>query len=265
MGLFTASSLACALAQNIAVLDGARAVQGIGGGDALRELARHPRGRVPRHRPSGRRPSPSTAQRSEPRSPSARSSAAPSPAASAGRRSSTSTCRSASSHLSPASPGSASPTTRRHAGSTGPDRQRSRPACSCSYSRSCAETRTAGRAPASSPSSSAADCSCSRSCSSSGVPANRCSRSALFRNRAFTGAQVAAFSISASFFALFLYLTLYLQEVLHLSPSRHRPGLPAGHDPDVRRLRGQRTARRPHLAGRPDHRRPDPRCRRPCA
>jgi EmrB/QacA subfamily drug resistance transporter len=40
----------------------------------------------------------------------------------------------------------------------------------------------------------------------------------LFRNRTFTGAQVAAFSISASFFALFLYLTLYLQEVLHLSP-----------------------------------------------
>ena len=40
----------------------------------------------------------------------------------------------------------------------------------------------------------------------------------LFRNRAFSGAQVAAFAISASFFALFLYLTLYLQEVLHLSP-----------------------------------------------
>jgi EmrB/QacA subfamily drug resistance transporter len=40
----------------------------------------------------------------------------------------------------------------------------------------------------------------------------------LFRNRAFTGAQVAAFTISASFFALFLYTTLYLQEVLHLSP-----------------------------------------------
>jgi EmrB/QacA subfamily drug resistance transporter len=40
----------------------------------------------------------------------------------------------------------------------------------------------------------------------------------LFRNRAFTGAQVVAFSISASFFALFLYTTLYLQEVLHLSP-----------------------------------------------
>jgi predicted MFS family arabinose efflux permease len=40
----------------------------------------------------------------------------------------------------------------------------------------------------------------------------------LFRNHTFTGAQVAAFSISASFFALFLYLTLYLQEVIHLSP-----------------------------------------------
>src|SRR5215471_9866622 len=40
----------------------------------------------------------------------------------------------------------------------------------------------------------------------------------LFRNRGFTGAQVAAFAISASFFALFLYITLYLQEVLHLSP-----------------------------------------------
>ncbi len=39
-----------------------------------------------------------------------------------------------------------------------------------------------------------------------------------FRRPAFTGAQVAAFAISASFFALFLYTTLYLQEILHLSP-----------------------------------------------
>jgi EmrB/QacA subfamily drug resistance transporter len=39
-----------------------------------------------------------------------------------------------------------------------------------------------------------------------------------FRNPAFTGAQVAAFAISSSMFALFLYLTLYLQNVLHLSP-----------------------------------------------
>ena len=39
-----------------------------------------------------------------------------------------------------------------------------------------------------------------------------------FRNPAFTGAQVAAFGISASFFAIFLYTTLYLQEILRLSP-----------------------------------------------
>jgi EmrB/QacA subfamily drug resistance transporter len=40
----------------------------------------------------------------------------------------------------------------------------------------------------------------------------------LFRRPDFTGAQFAAFAISASFFALFLYITLYLQEVLRLSP-----------------------------------------------
>ncbi len=39
----------------------------------------------------------------------------------------------------------------------------------------------------------------------------------LFRRPDFTGAQVAAFAISGSFFALFLYTTLYLQEILHLS------------------------------------------------
>src|SRR3954451_10058212 len=40
---------------------------------------------------------------------------------------------------------------------------------------------------------------------------------ALFRRPDFSGAQIAAFSISASFFAVFLYTTLYLQNVLHLS------------------------------------------------
>jgi EmrB/QacA subfamily drug resistance transporter len=39
----------------------------------------------------------------------------------------------------------------------------------------------------------------------------------LFRRRDFSAAQVAAFAISASFFALYLYMTLYLQNVLHLS------------------------------------------------
>ena len=40
----------------------------------------------------------------------------------------------------------------------------------------------------------------------------------LFRNKEFAGAQIAVFSISASFFAIFLYTTLYLQQILDLSP-----------------------------------------------
>jgi EmrB/QacA subfamily drug resistance transporter len=39
----------------------------------------------------------------------------------------------------------------------------------------------------------------------------------LFRNPNFAGAQVAALAISATFFAIFLYVTLYLQQVLGLS------------------------------------------------
>ena len=39
----------------------------------------------------------------------------------------------------------------------------------------------------------------------------------MFRDATFTGAQVAAFAISASFFAMFLYTTLYLQQILGLS------------------------------------------------
>jgi EmrB/QacA subfamily drug resistance transporter len=40
----------------------------------------------------------------------------------------------------------------------------------------------------------------------------------LFRVRSFTGVQLAAFAVSGSMFALFLYLTLYLQSYLGLSP-----------------------------------------------
>ena len=40
----------------------------------------------------------------------------------------------------------------------------------------------------------------------------------LFRQRAFTGVQIAAFAVSGSMFALFLYLTLYLQNYLGYSP-----------------------------------------------
>jgi EmrB/QacA subfamily drug resistance transporter len=41
---------------------------------------------------------------------------------------------------------------------------------------------------------------------------------ALFKRPAFVGAQVTAFAISSSMFAMFLYLTLYLQNILGLSP-----------------------------------------------
>jgi EmrB/QacA subfamily drug resistance transporter len=40
----------------------------------------------------------------------------------------------------------------------------------------------------------------------------------MFADRSFTGIQLCAFAISASLFAIFLYLTFYLQNVLHLSP-----------------------------------------------
>jgi EmrB/QacA subfamily drug resistance transporter len=40
----------------------------------------------------------------------------------------------------------------------------------------------------------------------------------LFRRPAFAGASAAAFTLSASAFAIFLYLTLYIQQVLHYSP-----------------------------------------------
>jgi EmrB/QacA subfamily drug resistance transporter len=40
----------------------------------------------------------------------------------------------------------------------------------------------------------------------------------LFKNRSFTAAQVAAFGVSASFFAVFFYMSLYLQVILGLSP-----------------------------------------------
>ena len=40
----------------------------------------------------------------------------------------------------------------------------------------------------------------------------------LFRRPAFTGAAIAAFCLSAGMFAMFLYMTLYLQNTLHLKP-----------------------------------------------
>ena len=63
--------------------------------------------------------------------------------------------------------------------------------------------------------------SCSwRSCSPSSCRAARCSTSRLFRRPAFTGASIVAFTVSASIFSMFLYLTLYIQDVLGYRPCR---------------------------------------------
>ena len=40
----------------------------------------------------------------------------------------------------------------------------------------------------------------------------------LFRSPSFTGVSIVAFALSASMFAMFLYLTLYIQNVLGYSP-----------------------------------------------
>ena len=49
----------------------------------------------------------------------------------------------------------------------------------------------------------------------------------LFRKPTFAGAQIVAFTISSSMFAMFLYLTLYIQNVLALLADPGRPPLPA--------------------------------------
>ena len=59
----------------------------------------------------------------------------------------------------------------------------------------------------------------------------------LFRIRAFTGAQVAAFAISASFFAVFLYTTIYLQQILGLSAIEAGLVYLPGHDDHARSSR----------------------------
>ena len=44
----------------------------------------------------------------------------------------------------------------------------------------------------------------------------------LFRNPSFAGVSIVAFCLSAGMFAIFLYLTLYIQDVLALLPAGGR-------------------------------------------
>ena len=66
----------------------------------------------------------------------------------------------------------------------------------------------------------------------------------LFRIPTFTGAQIVAFSIHASMFSMFLYITLYMQNILGYTPLRERAPLPAGVAPVLPRRSHRREARR---------------------
>ena len=77
----------------------------------------------------------------------------------------------------------------------------------------------------------------------------------LFRSRAFTGVQFAAFAVSASLFALFLYLTLYLQDYLGYSPLQAGLRyLPVTLGQLLRRAAGRRVARPGSGPGTDDYR-----------
>ena len=64
----------------------------------------------------------------------------------------------------------------------------------------------------------------------------------LFKLPSFTGVQLAAFAVSGSMFALFLYLTLYLQNYLGLLAARGRPAISPDHPRDVHRRADRRRA-----------------------
>ncbi len=77
----------------------------------------------------------------------------------------------------------------------------------------------------------------------------------MFRNPSFAGAQVAALAISATFFAIFLYVTLYLQQVLGLSAIEAGLVYLPRDDRDVRRVGRDERGRRPGLRPRDGRRR----------
>ena len=94
----------------------------------------------------------------------------------------------------------------------------------------------------------------------------------LFKRPAMVGVSLGSFTLSASIFAMFLYLTLYLQEVLGYGPFAGRAPLPADHHALLRGRPHRRQAHRPGPvavpararppAGRPRLRPDDPRAGR---
>ena len=66
----------------------------------------------------------------------------------------------------------------------------------------------------------------------------------LFRRPAFAGASIVAFTVSASMFAMFLYLTLYIQDVLGYDPLQAGLRFLSDHARLVRRSADLRQAQR---------------------
>ena len=64
----------------------------------------------------------------------------------------------------------------------------------------------------------------------------------LFRKPAFTGVTIAGFALSASIFSMFLYITLFFQNVLGYSPLAGGAPIAAGHHADPVRLAAERPA-----------------------
>ena len=70
----------------------------------------------------------------------------------------------------------------------------------------------------------------------------------LFRKPTFSGASIVAFTISSAMFAMFLYLVLYIQTILGLSPLQTGPSVPAVHGRLV--LRGDPVGQPVHARSR---------------
>ena len=119
-------------------------------------------------------------------------------------------------------PGGRNPRSPTNGVSTGSASSRSRPLCSCSSWLWCGATTTAGAAPRSSACSSAPRVLLVVFVVAEWRQADPMLDLNLFRRPAMVGASIVAFTLSASIFAMFLYITLYRPRRPRLRPLRGR-------------------------------------------
>ena len=204
---------------DIAMLNAARAVQGVGAAIMFAVSLALLANAFPRRRGARRGARRLRRDDRRARSPSARSSAARSPAASTGAGSSSSTCRSASLCLAITRAlrrGVARP--ERAAASTGPARSRSTAGLFLLVLALLRGNEDGwGSAPIVAELAGAVVAARRVRRDRGARQASRCSRSASSATARSPARRSRAFAISASFFAVFLYTTLYLQQILGLS------------------------------------------------